>query len=129
MYGRIDWDDRIFAVAFLLASAISVGFVTVPGTSMFSDTIFELGSGAEAAEFSIAKLVSLVALFAAIASNRTDFSALNSVEYWVAVTTIGLVIAPPFMPLIQGFIQQSMVAGAFALIIQAGGFFIISYLG
>jgi hypothetical protein len=129
MYGRVDWDDRLFGVAFLLASAVSVGFLTVPGTSMFSETMLTIGDGTAAAEFSLAKLVSLVALMAAIVSNRTDFSKLTSVEWWVAVVTIGLVIAPPFSPLIDAFLNSSVIAGAFAIAIQAGGFFIISYLG
>jgi len=129
MYGRIDWDDRIFGAAFLLSSAVAVGFLTVPGTSMFSETMLTIGDGSAAAEFSLAKLVSLVSLMAAIASNRTDFSKLNGVEWWTAVVTIGLVIFPPFSPLIDQFINTSIVAGAFAIAIQAGGFFIISYLG
>jgi len=129
MYGRIDWDDRVFGAAFLLSSAVSLGMLTVPGTSMFSDTMLTIGGSTAAAEFSLAKLVSLVALMAAIVSNRTDFSRLTSVEWWVAVVTIGLVIAPPFAPLIQHFLHSSFIAGAFAIAVQAGGFAIISYLG
>lgn len=129
MYGQIDWDDRIFGVVFLLSSAVAVGLLTVPGTSMFSDTMLTIGNEPEAATFSLAKITSLVALMAAIVSNRTDFSKLTGVEFWTAVVTVGLVITPPFAPLISAFIAESVVAGAFALTIQAGGFFVISYLG
>jgi hypothetical protein len=128
-FGRIDWDDRLFGAIFLLSSAVSVGLLTVPGTTLFSDTLFTLGSGGAAVAVSISKAISFVALMATIATNRTDFSKLVGVEWWVAIATIGLVVAPPFMPLLDQLISQSVVAGSVAIALQAGGFAIISYLG
>jgi hypothetical protein len=129
MFGRIDWDDRAFGAAFLLASAVSLEVLTVPGTTLFSDTLFVIGSEPTGAAFSIAKLVSIVALGATILTNRTDFSKLTGVEFWASIVTIGLVLAPPFVPLLETLLQSSLIAGIFAILLQAGGFAIISYLG
>jgi hypothetical protein len=48
---------------------------------------------------------------------------------WVAITTIGLVVAPPFAPLLQSFIGSNPLIGAITVILQAGGYYTISFLG
>lgn len=129
MYGRIDWDDRAVGAVFLLCSAIAVGLVTVPGTTWFSDPLITLGPSHAPADFSPAKIGSMVALGITVATNRTDFSKLTGVEMWAAIVTFGLVIAPPISPFLDWLIGISVVGGLFAVLIQAGGFAIIAYLG
>lgn len=129
MFGRIDWDDRLLGAVFLLSSAVSVGLLTVPGTTIFTDALLSFGPSDAVVEVSLSRVISLAALVATIATNRTDFSQLVGVEWWVAITTIGLVIAPPFAPIIEHFLNASPVAGAVSIALQAGGYATISYLG
>lgn len=129
MFGRIDWDDRLLGAIFLLSSAVSVGLVTVPNTTVFTDVLFSFGPSDALVEITVSRVISLGALAATIATNRTDFSSLVGLEWWAAIVTIGLVVSPPFAPIIDHFISASPVAGAVALGIQAGGYATISYLG
>lgn len=131
MFGRIDWDDRVASVFFLFGSAINAGVVKGPSILgwYLGDVVYVLGSGPGAVEVTGAKVLALVALFGTIATNRTDFSKLVGIEYWIAITTIGLVIAPPFMPLVESLITGSIIIGLFSIMLQAGGFYAISYLG
>lgn len=129
MFGRIDWDDRALGAVFLLSSAVSLGLVTVPGTTLFSDTLVSFGPSEHLIEVSISRAVSLGALLATIATNRTDFSSLTGVEMWVAIAMVGLVIAPPLAPVIAYYLESSFIAGGFAIIIQAAGFGVVSYFG
>jgi hypothetical protein len=132
MFGRIDWDDRMAAVAFLLASAINNHIVDGPEFLGWTlrDGLFTIGAGTgDPATITLGKVVALGALAGTIATNRTDFSRLTGVEMWVAIATIGLVLSPPFVPLLEFLLRSNMIAGSVALVIQAGGFFTISYLG
>ena len=71
----------------------------------------------------------LAALVIAFATNRPDFSDMATVETWAALATIGLVLAPPFSPAVESLISSSQIAGIIAVVIQAGGFYSLSYLG
>ena len=129
MYGKIDNVDWFFGAVYLVASIISVGFLTVPGTSLLSDQIFTIGEGVAQVGFSLAKIIAMVALLGTLATNRTDFSKYSGIQYYAAITMVILTFFTPLSPFIEQFIQTSIVGGAVSISIQAYGFAIVSYLG
>lgn len=130
MRGRIDYNDAVVSPFFVVASMVSAGLLSFSLFGYdFAGTLFSLGSGAGAISVSIAKLVAIIALVTAYASNRPDFSDMTSIETWVVVATVGLVLVPPFSPAVESVIQQSQIAGLIAVIVQAGGFYSLAYLG
>ena len=128
--GKIDVNDSLVSPFFVLASGVQANlFALVLFGFDFSTIIFSVGSGAEAVEVSAARMIAVTAILVALATNKPDFSAMGTIQVWTAVTTIGLVLAPPFSPALQSLIGGSTVAGIFALVIQSAGFYALSYLG
>ena len=131
MRGKIDLNDAVVSPFFVIASMVSVGLASfTPFGIDFADTLFTFGASTAApADFSLAKLIALAALVVAYASNKPDISKMGAVETWAALATLGFVLTPPFMPAVEGLLQSSAVAGLIAVIVQAGGFYSLSYLG
>lgn len=130
MRGEIDLNDAVVSPFFVLASAVSTGLLSLELFGVgFSDSIFTIGSGAGAIEVTVAKMIAIAALGIVFTTNRPDLSDMSELEMWTAIATIGLVLAPPFMPAVEGMITGSQIAGIIAVTVQAGGFYSLSYLG
>lgn len=129
MQGKFDLDDVVVSPIFVLSSAIATGLIsfTIFGFN-FASTALQFSSQSYKTTISYATIVSVLALLAAYASNRKDFSNMTYVERWILFATIGLVITPPFAPLVQDILSNK-IAGLVALVIQAGGFYSLSYSG
>ena len=127
MMGRIDIDDMMVSPVFVLAAAVAAGLIQFApfGVDLASDVItFTSETG-----LSPADIISILCIGVVIATNKPSLSMMSGIEMWVAVATLGLVLAPPFAPVIESFIQGSTVVGLVSVIIQAGGFYSLSYLG
>ena len=128
-FGKIDLNDAVVSPFFVLASGVSVGLfdLTLFGLD-FASPLFAMGSGTTL-EFSFASLVAIMAVAIAYITNGPELSNLGMVETWVTAITIVLVLGQPFVPLLDTFLQASPIVGLAALIVQAGGFYTLSYLG
>lgn len=129
-FGKVDLNDAVVSPFFVLASGVQADlFDLVLFGFDFASVIVTLGSGTGAVEITAARIIAVAAVLVAFASNKPDFDQMGAIETWVAIATIGLVLAPPFAPVLGDLITGHTVAGIVALVIQAGGFYSISYLG
>ncbi|CCQ34319.1 hypothetical protein HLRTI_001520 [Halorhabdus tiamatea SARL4B] len=128
-FGKIDLNDAVVSPFFVLASGVSVGLfdLTLFGLD-FADPLFRLGSGTTL-DFSFAALVAILAVGIAYLTNGPELDNLGLVETWTVAITVLLVLGQPFVPLLDSILQSSPVVGLVALVIQAGGFYTLSYLG
>lgn len=124
--GKIDLNDGVVSPFFVISAAIDNGIVSMQIFGWdFAEPFLSFGAGAGV---STATVISILALAVAFVTNRPDFSKMGAVQTWVAIATIGLVIAPPFVPVISSILGYT-IAGLLALVIQAVGYYNLSYLG
>jgi hypothetical protein len=129
-FGKIDLNDSLVSPFFVLAFGVQADlFDLILFGFDFSSVILTLGSGAGAVEITAARIIAVAAVLVAFATNKPDLDEMGMIETWVAVARIGLVLAPPFMPVLADLITFHTVAGVVALIVQSAGFYSISYLG
>lgn len=128
--GKIDLNDAVVSPFFVIASGVQAQLfsMTLFGFD-FASVILTLGSGPAAVEITAARIIAVAAVLVALASNQPEFDKMGLIETWAAVATIGLVVAPPFTPMLAELIVSSSIWGIMALVIQSGGFYSISYLG
>ena len=128
--GKIDLNDAVVSPFFVIASGVQASLfsMTLFGFD-FASVILTLGSGAAAVEITAARIIAVAAVLVALASNQPEFDKMGLIETWTAIATIGLVLAPPFTPMLADLITSSSVWGLLALVIQSAGFYSISYLG
>jgi hypothetical protein len=125
MKGQIDPLDLAALPLFLFGSLFELGLVdfSLGGVSL-SETVFALGG----TDISLAVILMLGALGAVIYTNEWEFDADGGITTWVVVATLGLIIAPPFVPALSEFLAQDIAASA-ALLVQTAGYTIVSYMG
>jgi len=125
MEGQIDPLDLAALPLFLFGSLFELGLVdfSLGGVSL-DNTIFTLGT----TDISLAVVLMLAALGAVIYTNNWEFDPDGGMTAWVVVATVGLIIAPPFVPALSEFLTQDIAASA-ALLIQTAGYTIVSYMG
>jgi hypothetical protein len=130
MKGKIDLNDAVVSPFFVLASAISVGLISFSLFGIdFASAAFEFAANSgQTVAISYAQIIAVVALLVAYATNKPDFSGMGAIEMWAVVATVALVVAPPFVPIIQELLSNDL-AGLLAIVVQAGGFYSLSYLG
>ena len=127
--GKFDLVDIPFGLIFAFASAGALGLSTIPFPFFdLSENVFVLGEGAGSIGFSFFSVLAVVSLLFALYTNRKDISSLPTVEYWVVLATIGLVVAAPFNVIISTILPTTTAAFV-AWGIQSSGYFILSYSG
>jgi len=113
---------------FILGSLTELGLLgsmKLPLVGDPSETIVTLGSSTD---ISLAILLSLSALGVVIYTNNWTLSAMGGIQAWVVVATVGLIILPPFMPLLQDVLSADI--GKYAsFIVQTAGYTVLSYMG
>lgn len=130
MENRIDLNDAFVSPFFVLASGVQARlFELVLFGFDFASSVMVIGSGPTAITISAAKVISILAIGVAIATNKPDLDSMGAVQTWTAIATIGLVLAPPFSPMLESLIQSSAIAGIVALVVQSAGYYTLSYLG
>ena len=126
-YGKIDLNDAVVSPFFVIASGVQVGLFsfTLFGID-FASSIFDIGPNAS---LSIAGTIAMVSIIAAYVSNRPNMGKMGFVETWVAGVTVVLVFSNPVVPALDALFGASKIVGLTALVVQAGGFYVLSYLG
>ncbi|RXK46602.1 hypothetical protein [Halorientalis pallida] len=129
MEGKFDIPDSVLSPFFVLFSAVSLGLIgfTPLGFDLGS-TALEFSADGYATQISFAGILSLLILLVAYATNRGDKSGPQPLQLWLVVTTFALVIVPPFAPLLNAFLGET-IPGIIAIVIQAGGYYSLSYMG
>lgn len=91
-----------------------------------SDVLWSAGAHTE---ITWATLISILALTLVIATNRPKISVYGGIQSWIILTTAVLVIAPPFVPLLDGIIVSSNIVGFLAFTAQSSGYLAASWMG
>lgn len=129
---KLDVIDLPPGVLFLFGALASLGLVdaTIPlvGTDL-ADTAWTLTAQGESVPLSIAKLMSISGVAWALATNDIGWRGWTSLQMFLAVATFGLVLSPPFVPLLDAVLMGSDIAKVVSLSIQMYGFAVISYIG
>lgn len=127
--GKLDLVDVPFGLIFAFASAGALGLSTIPVPFIdLSANLFVLGEGVGQIGFSFFSLLAVACLLFAVYTNRKDVSSMPTVEYWIVVATIGLVLAAPFNVIISTILPNT-TAAFLAWGIQSSGYFLLSYSG
>jgi len=127
---KLDINDAALSPIFVFTSAISLGLINPQWFGIdFSNEIatFTASSG-QTTVVTLATILSLAVVGYAYFTNRNDFSQFSKLEGWIVIATVALVVAPPFMPVVSEFLSGDL-PGFIALMVQAGGYYTLSYLG
>ncbi len=127
--GSIDINDVPFIFVFAFAAAAGLGLFTVPLPLIDLDaTLFTLGEGPGKLAITFATIASILSLGFTFYTNQLDYSALTTVEYWMVIATVGLVLATPFQIIINT-VLPNQTAAFVAWIVQSSGVLALSYSG
>jgi len=121
----IDKELWLVVPLFSVGAAVSLGIVSSNLAGLFDLQTVLIGFNG--VDFSVARIMSLVALIIAVVNRDAGFTDLGALDVWAVWVTAGLVISPPFLPLVQG----TLVEGPFsilAFIVQTLGITIVSYV-
>ena len=129
---QLDIIDLPPGALFLLGALASLGLIdaTIPLTGWdLADTAWTLAAEGEAVPLSVAKIMSLIGVLWALATNDIGWRGWTSLQMFLAVATFGLVLSPPFVPLLDAVLMGSDIAKVVSLTVQMYGFAVISYIG
>jgi hypothetical protein len=125
---RLQLDREWFLLfpIFALGSAASLDLVStgiLPFVEM-GDTLISAGGVA----FTVGRVMGIAALLAVFINRDESITdQLGVVEIWIVYVTIGLLVAPPFLPILQDTLVGGL-AGVIAFLIQSIGFTAVVYL-
>jgi hypothetical protein len=127
--GKFDIPDAALSPVFVAASMISLGLIDSQWFGIdFAGTVFQFSGGGDTTTITIATLISLSVIGYAYYTNRQDISSMERVEIWIITATVALILAPPFVPVLNEFLSGDF-PGFVALIVQAGGYYSLSFTG
>jgi len=123
---RVNFEDFLAFPIYVIACAVALGLLdsTMMGFDL-SAVLIDLGSDHA---FSIANTVALATLGYVAYTNTWYSYMLGGIQAWVVAATVGLLIAPPFFPVLESTLAATPAAFA-ALLIQIGGYLTFSWLG
>lgn len=111
---------------YIIACAVALGLLgsTFMGVDLAAS--FDFGGGHS---ISVANLAAIGMLGYVAYTNDWDGGAVfNGIQGWLVIATVGLLIAPPFYPVLADTLLEGFAA-IVALVVQAGGFVTFSYFG
>ena len=129
---QLDLIDAIPGLMYLFGSLASVGLVsmTLPVLDLsLVETIWSLSAQGETVTFSLATLLSIAGLGWILWTNNLSLRAMGSAQIFIAIAVVGLVIAPPFIPILDALLMGSDFAAVVSLGIQWYGVINLSYMG
>jgi hypothetical protein len=123
---RVNIEDYLGLPVYVICVAVALGLLdsTIMGFDL-SSSLLDLGSGHA---FSVANIGAMLTLGYVAYTNHWKMDSLSGVQAWVVIATVGLLIAPPFFPVLESTLAATPAAFA-ALLIQVGGYVTFSYIG
>lgn len=121
----IDKELWLVVPVFSIGAAVSLGIVssTLGGLVDLNTVLI----GVNGVDFTVARTMSLAALAIAVINRDTGFTEFGAIDVWAMWVTAGLVIAPPFLPIVEGTLLEAPYSIA-AFVIQTLGITIVSYV-
>jgi hypothetical protein len=128
--GRFDLPDAALSPIFVVASMISLGLIPSEWFGIdFANAVYTFSGSSGSTEITIATVISLAVIGYAYYTNRQDLSQFERLEIWIITATVALILAPPFVPILEDLISGGDFPAFIALIIQAGGYYSLSFTG
>lgn len=122
----VDLIDVPSIIVFVVGGFVTLGFT---GSSFVlwgfdpSAPVFTLPGSTE---ISAAMVLQAAALGAVFVTNQPELDLSSGIEAWLFIVTLGLVIAPPFVPMLDTLLGMT-AAGIVAFLIQSFGISIVAY--
>lgn len=126
--GEFDLVDVLASPLFMVGALADNNIVEFPTVMGFSPTDILWSAGAHT-EVTWATLLTLAALGVLIGTNKPQLDIYGGLQSWMVIITAILVVAPPFVPILEAFITHNMGVGLVAFFIQSSGYALISWLG
>jgi hypothetical protein len=116
--------EVLLIIPFSIGAAASLGLV---GTDILpfvnlGDTLLTTGS----IDWTIGRGTALVSLIAVLVNRDASVFDTGGIDLWVAYATIGLVLAPPFLPALESTLAEQPAA-IIAFVVQSIGFTLVSW--
>ncbi|WP_324758170.1 hypothetical protein [Haloarcula montana] len=128
--GRFDLPDAALSPIFVAASMISLGLIDSQWFGIdFANAVYTFSGSSGSTEITIATVISLAVIGYAYYTNRQDISSFERLEIWIITATVALILAPPFVPILEDLVSGGDFPAFIALIIQAGGYYSLSFTG
>lgn len=124
---NIDWELAVAIPVFTIGAAVSLGLF--PASLMgfdLSRVLFSSGG----VQLTLARAMSIGALVAVVVNRDDGIASLTSfvgIEGWAVYVTIGLILAPPFLPVVRGTLVETPWS-VLAFLAQTVGITIVSFL-
>ena len=128
----IDAVDIIPGLMYLFGSLASVGMVsmTIPVVDIsVVEALYSLSYQSETVTFTLAKIMSIIGLGWILITNDLSLRAMGPVQIFMSIAIVGLVIAPPFIPILNALLLGSDFAAVISPGIQWYGVINLSYAG
>lgn len=123
---QVNVEDYVLLPVFVMAVAISLGLLDAVYFGIdFGATLIDLGAGHV---FSIAHVAALASLGYVAYSNDWSSAELTGIQLWIVIATVGLIISPPFVPILQETLASDPV-NMIAAAVQIGGYVVFSFVG
>lgn len=127
--GRFDIPDAALSPIFVAASMISLGLIDSQWFGIdFASSVMSFSGDGQTTTITLATVISLAVMGYAYYTNRQDRSSLEQVEIWIVAATVALILVPPFVPVLSEFLSGDFPAFV-ALLVQAGGYYSLSFTG
>lgn len=118
--------EMLLLVPFSLGTLASLGLIEsniIPLVDLGSELI-NLGN----ASITLGRGLAIASLFGVLVNRDSDLiDEMGAVEVWIVYATVGLILAPPFFPILESTFAES-AAGVGAFLVQAAGFTLVSYI-
>lgn len=91
-------------------------------------SLHTFSGGGDTADITIAMLASLTILGMTLYSNDFDFSGWSALDLFLFVSTVWLILAPPFVPIVESFVSEGSWGAMLAVGIQSLGYGFLSWV-
>ena len=121
---QLDKETWVAIPLFTLGAAITLGFVS---GDLFGIDLGQALIARGGVEITISRVMSLIALGMVTINRDIDWGELGGLDLWVVYVTAGLIIAPPFFPIVADTIAATPYS-IVTFLVQTMGITLASYI-
>lgn len=130
MKSDIDVHEIVLGVLFALFGLTQLQLLnqsTILGLDLLG-SVHTFSSGGHTATISWAMIGAIAILAITMWTNDWTPSLTAGIDIWIIIVTVWLILAPPFVPILESVLTDSMLPGIIAFTIQMIGYGSASYL-
>jgi len=126
MRGDFDPEDMFVYPLFLIASLLNLGII--PDFTLWGWSALDVIWSSGPTTITWATLAGVAALVIVFATNRPSLDEWGAVQTALVLSTIALVLTPPFVPVLSEALSAD-IAAVSAFAVQTGGYISLSVVG